>query len=212
MKKFFALVLLLCGAFTVSAQTSDAGATAQSACALTVAQSPAIDGLRLGMTVEEVLQRFPGSSDDKNIAADRARAATKFGAGTFTIITEKYSSKSEFAGIGQFNFRYIDGRIYSLRAGYIGPEWKSVDEFIAKFSEASHLPTASAWEATPGTESQMKTLKCGGVEITLFAGGAGGNLNYVELRDTDGEKLLKERRAKAREQEQKEADKKQSQP
>ncbi|HEY0546531.1 MAG TPA: hypothetical protein VGC91_14225 [Pyrinomonadaceae bacterium] len=208
MKKFLVIVLLLFGAFSVSAQTN----TAESPCALTVAQAPSINGLRLGMTVEEVLARFPGSSEDKSIAADRARAAAKFGAGTFTIIPEKYSSKSEFAGITQLNFRYIDGRIYSLRAGYNGPEWKSVDEFIAKFSEASNLPKASAWEATVGMETQMKSLKCGGVQITLFAGGAGGALNYAELSDTEGEKLLKDRRAKAREQEQKEAEKKQAQP
>ena len=45
----------------------------------------------------------------------------------------------------------------------------------------------------------MKTLKCTNFEIRVFAGGEGGNLNYVFVRDLDADKKLKDRRAKARE-------------
>jgi hypothetical protein len=211
MKHFLAIGLLIFGAAVASGQTNEA-ASVNTPCALGAAQAPQINGLKLGMTVDEVLAIFPGSSEDKNIVADRARAAGKLGAGSFTIIPEKYPSKSGFAGIGHLIFRYIDGRIYNLRVGFIGPEWKSVDEFIAKFADGKNLPGATAWEAAAGMETQMKTLKCSGVEISLFAGGAGGNLNYVELRDTDAERLLKERRAKAKEQEKQDAAKKEGKP
>jgi hypothetical protein len=206
MKQLLAIFLLLIGAAAVSAQTNEAADKAP--CALSVAQAPAIDGLNLGMTVEQVLARFPGSSDDKIIAGDRARAAEKLRAGAFTILPEKYSTKAEFPGIGQLIFKYIDGRIYGLRVGYNGMAWKSVDEFIAKFSADSKLSTASSWEASPGMETQQKALKCSDLEITVFAS---SGVNYVELRDTASERLLKERRAKAREL-QEEEQKKKAQP
>jgi hypothetical protein len=45
----------------------------------------------------------------------------------------------------------------------------------------------------------MKILKCKDFEVRVFAGGEGGNLNYVLMRDLVADKTLKDRRAKARE-------------
>lgn len=43
----------------------------------------------------------------------------------------------------------------------------------------------------------MKTLKCDGFEISVFAGGKGGrNLNYALMRDMVAGKGLKDRRKK----------------
>jgi hypothetical protein len=205
MKYILAIVILIIAAATVSAQTSEAAD--KSPCALSAAQAPAIDGLKLGMTVEQVLARFPGSSDEKNIATERARAVEKLGAGTFTILPEKYSTNTEFPGIASLIFKYIDGRVYGLRVGYNGMTWKNVDEFIAKFSADSKLPADVSWEASPGMEMQQKALKCSDLEVTIFAS---SDVNYVELRDTASERLLKERRAKAKEQQG--VEKKQTQP
>ena len=47
-------------------------------------------------------------------------------------------------------------------------------------------------------DNQLKSLKCSEVEIRVFAGGQGGNLNYVLMRDLEADKKLKDRRAKAR--------------
>jgi hypothetical protein len=44
----------------------------------------------------------------------------------------------------------------------------------------------------------MKTLKCMDFETQIFAGGKGGNLNYVMMRDLIADKTQKERRAKAK--------------
>jgi hypothetical protein len=44
----------------------------------------------------------------------------------------------------------------------------------------------------------MKTLKCTEFEIRAFAGGKGGNLNYVLIKDLVAEKKLKDRRNKAK--------------
>ena len=49
-----------------------------------------------------------------------------------------------------------------------------------------------------GMDNQLKILKCSEIEIRVFAGGQGGNLNYVLMKDLEAEKKLKERRDKAR--------------
>jgi hypothetical protein len=70
---------------------------------------------------------------------------------------------------------------------------------VAKFAQETSLPTIESWEAFVGLDTQLKLLKCTDFEIRVFAGGPGGNLNYVLVRDLAAVQKLKERRAKARE-------------
>jgi hypothetical protein len=92
----------------------------------------------------------------------------------------------------------LDGRVSSINLGYNGPEWPHVDRFVEKFIEGTNLPAADSWAAYVGLDTQMKTLRCKDFEIQIFAGGKGGNLNYVLMRDLVSDKTLKDRRAKAR--------------
>ncbi|MBD0369448.1 MAG: hypothetical protein ICV60_01235 [Pyrinomonadaceae bacterium] len=200
MKQFFATLLLIIGASMVSAQTADAPATAQEKpeCTLTVAQLPGIAGLRLGMTIEQVLALFPGSSKEQEIVSAISDAPSRLGAVNITIKPERYESKAKFAGISNIFFAFLDGRLFRFIVGYNGVEWKNVDEFITKFSSENGLPAVEAWEARVGMETQMKTLKCAGVDVTLFAS-TGGAVNHANITDTATEQTLKERRAKAQE-------------
>jgi hypothetical protein len=174
-------------------------APAKAICSLTAAQLPDLSGIRLGMTAEQVLALFSGSSEDAELRASLARPASQFGVTSFIIKPDKYKSKEKFAGINQITFTLLDGRVLSFSAGYDGPEWPHVDKFVAKFSEGKNLPTADAWEAYAGMDTQLKVLKCVDAEIRVFAGGPGGNLNYVLMRDVAADRKLKERRTKARE-------------
>lgn len=207
MKKFLAIALLIIGASVVSAQTNETAAAPEKAiCTLTLAQAPEIRGLRLDMTVEQVLALFPGSNAEKVIidALAKAKAPNRFGSTSITITPDKYESKAKFAGLGSITFRFVDGRVSTFRVGYNNPEWKNVDEFIAKFSVGWNLPAANAWEPFVGMDEQMKTLKCNGFEMSAFAGGKNVNVNYIEMKDTAAEQKLKERAQKAAEKEQKE--------
>lgn len=199
MKQFLAIGLLLIGVSVVSAQTDEPIAKTKAVCNLTVAQAPVISGVRLGMTPEQGLALFPGSSEETEVRSELSRSATNFGVANIMIKPEKYSSKSAFQGVTYISFKFIDGQLSTFTFGYNGPEWKNVDEFIAKFSEGKNLPAAEAWEAYVGMDTQLKTLKCSGFEINVFTGGTGGNINYVKMVDTAAEQKLKERKAKARE-------------
>lgn len=180
------------------AQIDNSSGQEKPTCQLTLAGAPDIKGLRLGMTPDEVLALFPGSKDDAELKASLSDPPNKFGGSSFLVRPEKYESKDKFVGVSQITFVLLDGRVASVTVGYNGPEYPHVDKFVAKFVEGTNLPPADQWQPYVGLDNSLKILKCAEFEIRVFAGGPGGNLNYVLLNDLEAEKKLKERRAKAR--------------
>jgi hypothetical protein len=179
-------------------QTTDAAVSDRAPCSLVLDQAPVINGLRLGMTPDQVLSLFPGSNDDAEVRSALARPPSPFGVSGLLIRPDKFASKEKFAGVTQITFTLLDKHVSSINVGYNGPEWPHVDKFVEQFVEGRTLPASDQWEAYVGMDTQMKTLTCKDFEIQIFAGGKGGNLNYVLMRDLVADKTLKERRAKAR--------------
>ncbi|MCA1557590.1 MAG: hypothetical protein LC731_03505, partial [Acidobacteria bacterium] len=165
---------------------------------LTFSEAPDIAGLRLGMTIDEVLALFPGIRDDAKVRSSLSRPPSKFGVQGLAINPSKYDAQWELDGITQISFTFMDGLVSSLYVNYNNPVWEHVDEFVAKFSGEKGLPEADSWDAYVGMDTQLKTLKCGGFEVSLFAGGKNVLFNYVQLTDTAAHQRLKERKAKAR--------------
>ena len=191
MRRFLAVGLVILGA--------SVAAHAQATCTMTAAQAPVVSGLRLGMPRDEVLALFPGIRADREVSVDLAQPANSLGLSNLSIKPEKYASKAKFAGVSQITLQLLDGRISDLHVGYNGPEWKHVDDFLAKFLEGKKLPAIHAWEAYVGLDTQLKTLTCKGFEIKVFAGGKNvHNINYVQVVDLEAKKKLKERRDKAK--------------
>ena len=116
-------------------QANPSAAQEKRSCDLTQAGAPDIKGLRLGMTPEQVLGLFPGSSADAELRDALARPPSTFGVSSFAMNPEKYGSKETFAGISRITFTLLDGHVSSFSAGYNGPEWPHVDKFVAKVSE-----------------------------------------------------------------------------
>lgn len=169
-------------------------------CALKIDGAPVFDGLSLGMTSDQVLALFPGSKEDSEVHSNLSRPPSQFGQSSFVIRPEKFSSRENFPGINQITFTLLDGRVSSMSFGYNGPEYSHVDKFVAKVVAGTNLPPVDQWEAYVGMDNQLKILACSEFEVRVFAGGQGGNLNYVLLKDLLADKKLKERRAKAAQQ------------
>ena len=167
-------------------------------CSLTKAQAPLVNGLKVGMTPEEVLAVFPGSKDDPDVHSQLLRPPSPLGVSNFTIDAERLKPKEKFAGIKHFIFNLLDDRVLSLNIGYHGPQYSHVDEFVTKVVKGTNLPPADKWQTNTGMENQLKILTCKDFEVRVFAGGEGGNLNYVSLTDLEANRRLKDRRAKAR--------------
>lgn len=183
-----------------SEQPANSTEQSSSNCSLRMAAAPVLNGLKLGMTAEEVLILFPGSKDDSEVRSLLSRPPSQFGVSELVIRPSKFESKEKYIGIGQITFSLLDGRVSNFTVGYNGPQYAHVDQFVTKFVEGTNLPPPDQWQAYVGMDTQMKTLTCKDFEIRVFAGGEGGNLNYVLMRDLEADKKLKDRRAKARAQ------------
>ena len=166
---------------------------------LTLAAAPTIEHLRLRITSDELLDLFPGSKDDAEVRTS-VNGVSPFGNATVVIRPDKYQSKQNFPGISQIVVRLLDGRVYEFTVGYNGPEYSHVDKFVEKVVTETALPSVEEWKAYVGMDNQLKILSCAEFEVRVFAGGPGGNLNYVLLQDLEADKKLKERRKKARSQ------------
>ncbi|PWT93994.1 MAG: hypothetical protein C5B55_03475 [Blastocatellia bacterium] len=171
-----------------------------SVCTLKLSEAPALYGLKLGMTIEQILDLFPGSKEDAELHSVLLASPGRFGNSTFLITPSKYKSATDYAGISRVSISLLDERVSNFTIHFNGPLWPDVDKFIAKFGEGKELPPPDQWEAYAGMETQMKTLTCLGFSIRVFAGGEDGSLNYVLVQDLEADKKLRERRKKAREQ------------
>lgn len=183
-----------------TASTSTSTPVTQSNCSLTMTAAPLLEGIKLGMTPDEVLALLPGSKDDPEVQAKLAKPPSPLGVSDFIVQADKLQPKEKFAGIKHFSFSLLDGRISSINISYNGPAYAHVDEFVSKFIEGTSLPPVDQWQAYVGMDTQLKTLTCKDFEVRVFAGGPGGSLNYVLITNLEANKQLKERRAKAKAQ------------
>ena len=103
-------------------------------------------------------------------------------------------------GINQISLNLLDGRVAALTIGYDGPAYSHVDRFVEVVVKETSLPPMDQWEGYVGMDNQLKTLICAEFEVRVFAGGTGGSLNYIQVKDLVADKKLKTRRAKARAQ------------
>lgn len=150
-------------------------------CTLKIAQAPAVRGVKLGMTIEEVLALFPGSAENDRIKSSIAKPDDypNFGVVAIFVNPGEYSTKNRFAGIADFSFLCLDGRIVEYHVDYQelpgGPIWHRVDDFIAKVADSFKLPPVTNWDRDQNLSSR-KTLKCDGFQVQASAGYSAGRL------------------------------------
>jgi len=203
---FLTVAVYTLTALSTYGQTPTAPPTT-SPCTLKIAQAPAVRGVKLGMKIDEVLALFPGSAENDGIKLSIRKPDDypNLGVVGITVFPSQYSTKDRFAGIGGFNFLFLDGRIAEYEVGYQGPPggptWPRVDDFIAKLADTFGLPPATDWIANQNLSSH-KTLKCDGFQLQASAAGSAGRLTVStpdlphkkqqERRATFEEKLRRE--------------------
>jgi hypothetical protein len=188
MKKLLLLAIVLGTASVVPGQTPSTAGD----CKLTMANAPAIRGLRLGMTIDQALAVFPGAQADSDLKAMLAR--DYFGSQTAYVDPANYESKGEFVGVNTIHFSFLDGRLTSFSILYKGPEWNSDEQFAAKVAEALSLPGVESWKPIPNGLA----LACEGSRIGVSIAGA----NSIFMNDfrVDVGKVLRDRAEVPKEQ------------
>jgi hypothetical protein len=169
MKHLLLSASLLLISFTAYGQTNSPPAQP---CTLKIAQAPAVRGVKLGMTVDEVLPLFPGSSESGAVkqSLSTAEGYPNFGYAYFGLDPSSWGKPERFAGINSYFISTFDRRIVGLTVTYqqfpAGARWKNADDLIQRFSDALHLPGPNAWVS----DSRGRKLQCDGFEIYVGAG------------------------------------------
>jgi hypothetical protein len=165
MKTVLLIALVFGLVFTAVAQTSNTGASGTNECKLKLSQAPAIRGIRLGMSAEQVLAQIPGAESDSNFLAVLSR--DYFGSRNATVVPGNYAtSKEKFAGINAISLSFLDGRLLTFFVQYNGPEWRSKEQFVARVAEVLNLPGVGGWKAS----NNALALACDGFEISVQIG------------------------------------------
>jgi hypothetical protein len=191
-------ILFLAAVFisTVTPTLGQASPAQPNRCALKLAQSPAIRGIRLGMKLDDVLALFPGSRENDYVKFTLAAnsASSNFGLINIGISPALYPNKERFLGIDQFSFVFVDEQMVRLYAEYRQPPWPRLDEFIDKVSGAFQLPPSAQWAVE---NAARKNLMCDGFRIRVATQDQRASLT-IEIND-DPYKIQRERRDAAEE-------------
>ena len=129
----------------------------QRTCSLTVEQSPALRGFRLGMTLDQFKARVPGVS-----ARDQA-----FGFKSIYLSSERLKEldAAGYEGVWHISAGFLDERLVTLEVEY-NPEvqWKSAGQFASRVSEMLKLPDAWGREVT---DNGME-MPCAGFSVVAM--------------------------------------------
>jgi hypothetical protein len=186
------LATLIVACITIPAYVKVIGQpSAQPKCPATEADSPSVRGLRLGMTVEQVVALFPAAIKRKQVkdAVEKAKAAKTSETVRISFNPATDSGNQQFAAVDAVSVSTYKGRVVDFSVQYVGPAWNSIDEWIGKLSEAFNLPSARDWMVGPD-ETPNKVLKCGAIEIE---GAVQGGSGTIRIRNTEYLKEMEDR-------------------
>jgi hypothetical protein len=160
----FTCLLLLFIAGTLTGQTTDQSYTG---CNLAREKAPAIRGVKLGMTSDELYALLPGIGEGYKEVTVKARNFPQFGSAS---LSTSFVDKDRFNGIEGFNFQLFDDHLVQYNVYYRGPNsvprgpyWPNADDLIARIADTYHLPGPVNWVA----ESGAKVLRCKGFEVYI---------------------------------------------
>ncbi len=179
---FFALALALTPTYAqVPSQPP-----AQSDCMLTVR------GIRLGMNLQQLLALFPASSKRKETrdVIERAKAAASNETVYMAFDPVSDGSNEQFGGVDSVLVGVYKGQVVDFTISYVGPTWRTIDEWVNKLAETFGLPNAKRWAAGP-SENPNLMLRCKAVMIEAGIQGGGGS---IRVRDMEYNKEMEKRK------------------
>jgi hypothetical protein len=164
-------------------------------CNLPLTQAPTIRGLRLGMTVEELIELFPGANPNElKGKAEQAKGEPALGYLNFDFPGSQHKDRLE----GQSLYiNLFDGKVTSFRISYSFTNHSrtgqifSSEQFLDKLIGVFDLPAKEYWQQSSGNIN----LQCRGFRVNGYVG---SNLG-VSVFDTSKapEEKTKQRRDEA---------------
>ncbi|HEU0184879.1 MAG TPA: hypothetical protein VFS27_06155 [Blastocatellia bacterium] len=175
-------------------------------CKLTLAQAPAIRGLRLGMTSDELFTIFPANEREEFDRAQKLKSAElppNYGSAFFQFVPSNYATKDRFTGIYQLNFWLFDKKVVSIVAYYgSAPQFDRPGQLMEIITKQFDLPEFKDWP-NYNEYSGIPSLPCEGFTFQVDANNATGGSFTITLTDPAYKKIVEDRkqadRAKKRE-------------
>ncbi|MCI0661456.1 MAG: hypothetical protein L0220_10315 [Acidobacteria bacterium] len=164
-----------------------------STCKLTLAQAPAIRGLRLGMTIEEIFTFFPANQREEIDRAEKLKSAEfppNYGFTSFGFHISNYPKSDQFTGIYSFNIGLLDRKVVNIQAYYSQtPQYDRMSQLMESITRQFSLPEFKQW---PGYNEYWSnpSLTCDGF---IFKAGQHGPF-LIELTDQTYKKVVEERK------------------
>ena len=156
------LLLLIAG--TLTGQTADQSYTG---CNLAREKAPAIRGVKLGMTADELYALLPAIGESYKETMVSAGKFPRFGS---VSLNAPAVDRDRFNGIESVYLQLFDNHLVQYSVYYKGPnsaprgpDWPNSDDLIARFADAYHLPGPANWVGDSGS----KTLRCKGFEVRI---------------------------------------------
>lgn len=147
-------------------------------CGLTEANAPAVRGIRLGMTVDQLVGLFPGSAKRREVreALERAKASTGNEPVTLAFDPAADAGGERFGGVDSVSASVYKGRVIAFDIVYVGTTWRTIDEWVDKVAQSYGLPAAARWQPGPN-ENPNRVLGCSGIEIEAAIQGGGSSIS-----------------------------------
>jgi hypothetical protein len=172
-------------------------------CKLTLAQAPAIRGLRLGMMSDELFAIFPANEREEFDRAQRLKSAElspHYGYTYFEFSPSNHATKDRFIGIDSLRFELFDKKVVYIGADYRNtPQFDRQGQLMEIITRQFSLPEFKDW---PGYNEYWNdpSLSCEGFTFRVY--GLSGSFS-ISLTDPTYKKIAEERkqadRAKKRE-------------
>jgi hypothetical protein len=169
----------------------------KSRCKMTLAQAPAIRGLRLGMTSDELFAIFPADEHEQSDRAQQLKSADlhpHYGYASFQFAPSRYATRDRFTGVSSLNFGLFDRKVVYICATYSNmPILDRMGQVMEIITRQFGLPEFKAW---PGYSESWElynspSLSCEG--FTFQAHGGGGFI-FITLTDLSYKKIADERK------------------
>jgi hypothetical protein len=164
-------------------------------CSIKLDQAPSLRGIKLGMSLNQVLDLIPGSREDRMVtnlleAARRGHPDASYQKISFSFSAYTYQSLPMFNNLQHITVRTLDDRVTDISVSYASPSWDRVDDFVAKVAESLNLPGVKEWE---GLDKRSKNLKCQDFEVHVFADDTNPD-SSITLSDLTAERKIAERK------------------
>jgi hypothetical protein len=155
--------------------------TSAPTCSIAPAQTPAIRGLRLGMTLDEVLTLFPGANPNTiKGEVESAIAEPKFGVAVIRLNTTQHKERDRDGAL-YFDVTLFDRQVVGIGTWYGRNNFTeygtifTLDQFLDKLIAAYNLPPKENWTTDKNNPNQV-ILKCKEVEFQIDVQGVRFNI------------------------------------